>query len=168
MKKVLRFVGINVTKQTFAKGVSKVVPVVGGFVSGGITYASFKPGAEQLRRYLRSLPLSGIDGRTNPDIAAIRADLREKERAETVDRAKEAGAAALKTAGNTVASGAQVAGVAVVGAANSAGAVAADAARAAGGALASLFGKGRKEKTKGLSGARLEDVDSEPAELVDE
>lgn len=168
MKKVLRFVGINVTKQTFAKGVSKVVPVVGGFVSGGITYASFKPGAEQLRRYLRSLPLSGIDGRAYPDIAAVRADLREKERAETVDHAKEAGAAVLKTAGNTVASGAQVAGAAVVGTANSAGAVAADAARAAGGALASLFGKGRKEKTRGLSGARLEDVDSEPAELVDE
>lgn len=60
MKSVLRVLGVNLTKQTFAKTVGKVVPVVGGAVSGGLTYASFKPGAERLRRYLRALPVSGV------------------------------------------------------------------------------------------------------------
>lgn len=61
MKSVLRVLGVQLTKETFAKTVSKVVPVVGGLVSGGITYASFKPSAERLRKYLRALPTSGID-----------------------------------------------------------------------------------------------------------
>lgn len=60
MKKVLGVVGVKLTKQTFAKAVGKVVPVVGGAVSGGMTYASFKPGAERLRLYLRALPVSGV------------------------------------------------------------------------------------------------------------
>lgn len=60
MKKVLRSVGIQMTKNTFAKTAGKVVPVIGGVVSGGMTYASFKPSAERLRRHLRELPVSGI------------------------------------------------------------------------------------------------------------
>lgn len=62
MKSVLRVIGVNLTKQTFAKTVGKVVPVIGGAVSGGLTYASFKPGAEHLRQYLRALPVSGVSG----------------------------------------------------------------------------------------------------------
>lgn len=31
------------TKEVFAKGVSKVVPIIGGVVSGGITFATLKP-----------------------------------------------------------------------------------------------------------------------------
>lgn len=167
MKKVLHFLGVNLTKQTFAKGASKIVPVVGGFVSGGITYASFKPGAERLRRYLRALPLSGIDEQAYPDVAAIRADLREKERAEAIDQAKEAGAAALKAAGDTVASGASSAGAVVADMAGSAGAVAADAARAAGDMLGSLFGKA-KERGKGLPNAQLESAEPEPPDHSEE
>lgn len=70
MKQVLRFFGVNVTKKTFANTAAKAIPVVGGMVSGGITYYSFKPSAEKLRRYLRTLPLSGIDPNT-PDFEAI-------------------------------------------------------------------------------------------------
>ncbi len=98
MKKVLRVLGVNLTKQTFAKGVSKVVPVVGGVVSGGLTYASFKPGAERLRRYLRELPTSGIDVEMNPDIAVIREQVRAEERAQAVVRAKVAAAEAADVA----------------------------------------------------------------------
>lgn len=60
MKKVLQVIGVKLTKETFAKAAGKVVPVVGGVVSGGLTYASFKPGSERLRKYLRSLPISGM------------------------------------------------------------------------------------------------------------
>ena len=167
MKKVLHFLGVNLTKQTFAKGASKIVPIVGGFVSGGITYASFRPGAERLRRYLRSLPLSGIDEQTYPDVAAIRADLRKKERAEAIDQAKEVGAAALKATGDNVASGASTAVTAVADVAGNAGVVAADAARAAGDMFGSLFGKAKKWG-KGLPNARPESADSECSESFQE
>lgn len=154
MKKVLRFIGFKMTKEVFAKGVSKVVPVVGGVISGGITYASFKPGAERLRRYLRSLPLSGIDESEYPDVAAIRADLRERERAEAFEQARETGVAALRSAGGAVASGAKVASAAVSDVAGSAGSAAAEAARAAGGALGSLLGRAKRGQAKDLPDAQ--------------
>lgn len=43
IKSVARFFGVSMTKNTFAKGVFKAVPVVGGFVSGGITLATLAP-----------------------------------------------------------------------------------------------------------------------------
>ena len=156
MKRVLNFLGIKMTKEVFAKGASKAVPVVGGIVSGGITYASFKPGAERLRRYLRSLPLSGIDEQAYPDVSAMRADLREKERAKAIGQAKEAGAAALKAAGTTVASGATAAGAAVADAAGNAGATAANAARTAGEMLGSLLGKAKGRRDRSLSATQPE------------
>ena len=140
MKKVLHVLGVNLTKQTFAKGVSKVVPAIGGVISGDITYASFKPDAERLRRYLRVLPLSGIDAAAYPDVAAIRADLKENERAEAIEQAKETGAAAIQAAGNTLATGAAAAGTAISDAAASAGVAAAETAKAAGKAAGEALG----------------------------
>lgn len=133
MKKVLRVLGVNLTKQTFAKSVSKVVPVVGGVVSGGLTYASFKPGAERLRRYLRELPTSGIDVEANPDIAVIREQMRAEGRAQTVEQAKAAAAEA-----------ADVAGKAAVEAVGAAGKVARGALGAAGSFLTGLASKGKE------------------------
>lgn len=40
VKKIAKFVGLTLTKDTFAKGVSKAIPVMGGLISGGLTYAS--------------------------------------------------------------------------------------------------------------------------------
>ena len=133
MKNVLRVLGVNLTKQTFAKSVSKVVPVVGGVVSGGLTYASFKPGAERLRRYLRELPTSGIDTEANPDIVVIREKARAEERAQAVERAKVAAAEA-----------ADVAGKAAVDAAGAAGKAARGALGAAGSFLTGLANKGKE------------------------
>ena len=42
-KSVCKFFGVHMTKGIFAKGVSKAVPVIGGIVSGGITFASMRP-----------------------------------------------------------------------------------------------------------------------------
>lgn len=52
VKMVLKFFGVSVTKSTFAKGVSKVIPVVGGVISGGITFASMLPMGKRLMRAL--------------------------------------------------------------------------------------------------------------------
>lgn len=52
IKKIAKILGLSITKQSFAKGVSKVVPVIGGFISGGITYASLNHMGSKLRQAL--------------------------------------------------------------------------------------------------------------------
>lgn len=56
IKKVLTGIGVKVTKSSFGDAVSKVVPVIGGFVSGGLTFVSLKGGSRRLAGELRSLP----------------------------------------------------------------------------------------------------------------
>ncbi len=53
VKEVSRWIGVRMTKEVFSKKVSKAIPYVAGIVSGSITYASFKPMAERLRKQLR-------------------------------------------------------------------------------------------------------------------
>ena len=56
IKKVLAGIGVKITKSSFGDAVSKVVPVVGGLVSGGLTFVSLKGGSRRLAGELRSLP----------------------------------------------------------------------------------------------------------------
>lgn len=49
IKKTATLIGVKITKQTFAKGVSKIIPVLGGVISGGLTYASMKPMGSRLK-----------------------------------------------------------------------------------------------------------------------
>ncbi|MEN8908274.1 MAG: hypothetical protein ABF289_20145 [Clostridiales bacterium] len=58
VKKVTQIIGVKMTKQIFAKSVGKVIPIVGGLVSGGLTYSAFKPSAKKLKKYLEELPLA--------------------------------------------------------------------------------------------------------------
>ena len=57
----LRVIGINITKSTFTKSVSKVVPVIGGFVSSGLTFMALQAQSSRLKGHLRVLPPRGID-----------------------------------------------------------------------------------------------------------
>jgi hypothetical protein len=50
IKKIAALIGIKLTKDTFAKGVSKIIPVLGGAVSGGLTYATMKKMGNRLRQ----------------------------------------------------------------------------------------------------------------------
>jgi hypothetical protein len=61
VKKIAQAVGIKMTKQIFAESVSKIVPVVGGVVTGGLSYLTFKPCAKKLRNSFMELPLSDPD-----------------------------------------------------------------------------------------------------------
>lgn len=47
---------MQINKQIFARTVTKVVPLVGGIVSGGLTYASLRAGSGRLVEHLRTLP----------------------------------------------------------------------------------------------------------------
>jgi hypothetical protein len=55
VKKIAAMLGQRMVKATFAKGVSKAVPILGGVVSGGLTLATFKPMAHRLQKHLSSL-----------------------------------------------------------------------------------------------------------------
>ena len=61
MKQCLRFIGINLTKKSFAQGVSKVIPIIGGVVSGGMTFVSLQSQSTRLKGHLRELPPPGVD-----------------------------------------------------------------------------------------------------------
>lgn len=63
IKQVLRKVGVQINKQIFAKTVTKVVPVLGGVVSGGLTYASLRTGSRRLMQHLQTLPPALPDSR---------------------------------------------------------------------------------------------------------
>ncbi len=55
VKKIAAMLGQKMVKTTFAKGVSKAVPVIGGAISGGITLATFKPMAHRLKKHLSTM-----------------------------------------------------------------------------------------------------------------
>ena len=61
VKYSLRVIGINITKSSFTKGVSKIVPVIGGFVSSGLTFMALQTQSARLKGHLRELPPPGID-----------------------------------------------------------------------------------------------------------
>ncbi|KOT43126.1 membrane protein [Streptomyces caelestis] len=58
VKKIAGHLGKEMTKQTFARTVSKAVPVVGAVVSGGLTFATFRPMAKKLKNHLAGLDMT--------------------------------------------------------------------------------------------------------------
>lgn len=52
IKQICKWVGTKMTKDIFAKNVSKLVPILGGLASGGITYFSFRTMAHKLKNEL--------------------------------------------------------------------------------------------------------------------
>ncbi|MBQ6439964.1 MAG: EcsC family protein [Mogibacterium sp.] len=60
VKKVAKELRSKIAKRIYVKSASKVVPVVGGAVSGGLTYATFKPNCMRLKRSLWDLELCDV------------------------------------------------------------------------------------------------------------
>jgi len=61
IKKTLTLIGVKITKDSFARTVTKVVPVVGGVISGGMTFKSLRGQSVRLQRHLRELPPPSVD-----------------------------------------------------------------------------------------------------------
>lgn len=55
LKKVLKIFGVNLTKGGLAKGMGKFIPILGGIISGGLTFATMKPMGESLQKELSKL-----------------------------------------------------------------------------------------------------------------
>lgn len=58
LKSTLKWFGVKLTKEIFAKSVKNVIPVVGSVVGGGITFLSFKPCCLRLKAALTDTMLS--------------------------------------------------------------------------------------------------------------
>lgn len=61
VKKIAKWFSVNMTKQIFAGFFKKAIPVVGGVIGGGITYLSFKPCCDNLKKSLQDTLLSNPD-----------------------------------------------------------------------------------------------------------
>lgn len=61
VKKTLQVIGVNLTKKAFTQGFSKVLPVIGGVVSSGLTFMSLQSQSSRLKKHLRELPPPGIE-----------------------------------------------------------------------------------------------------------
>lgn len=70
-KKVAANLGFRMTKQSFAKGAAKTIPIVGAVISGGLTFATFPPMAKRLQKHLAGLALAkpcGVPNTTDTGI----------------------------------------------------------------------------------------------------
>ena len=59
--RIAQWIGINMTKEGFAKGMGKVIPIVGAPISATITYYTFRPMARRLKRHLDELYDMGLE-----------------------------------------------------------------------------------------------------------
>ncbi|WP_460476874.1 hypothetical protein [Brachybacterium huguangmaarense] len=75
VKKVsTKVLGQQMTKGMFAGGVAKAIPVVGGVVSGGLTYATFRPMCKRLRQHLEGLEFPEQKKSKDGDLATETSD----------------------------------------------------------------------------------------------
>lgn len=58
VKSVAKWFGVKMTKEVFAGFFKKTIPIVGGILGGGITYLSFKPCCDKLKKSLQDTILS--------------------------------------------------------------------------------------------------------------
>lgn len=54
VKKVAYYIGIKLTKDGVGRAAGKIIPILGGLISGGLSYATFKPMAKKLKKELSS------------------------------------------------------------------------------------------------------------------
>lgn len=64
-------IGTKITKSTVSKGISKVIPVIGGVISGGMNFASMLPMAKRLNEVLKTAAFNYSDTAMNEDIYTL-------------------------------------------------------------------------------------------------
>lgn len=64
VKRVAGHLGVSMTKQLFANGIAKFIPVVGAVLSGGLTLGTFLSMSKRLQKHLASLELTKPGHRT--------------------------------------------------------------------------------------------------------
>lgn len=80
VKSIVKFFGGRMTREIFGKGVAKAVPILGGIVSGGITFATLRPQGFRLVNILDEAKFSYSKEKMEADLMGIKrtVDLQEK------------------------------------------------------------------------------------------
>ena len=71
VKSVAKWFSVNMTKQVFAGFFKTAIPVVGGVIGGGLTYATFMPCCNRLQDVLKDTMLSNPDHRASSEEDSI-------------------------------------------------------------------------------------------------
>lgn len=71
IKNIGKILSVKVTKDSFAKGVSKVIPIVGGVASGGMTFFSLRPMGKKLQECLSESKFNYDENLMKKDIETI-------------------------------------------------------------------------------------------------
>lgn len=71
VKQIGKAIGIKVTKSTVAQGVSKVIPIIGGVISGSLNFASMMPMANRLLKTFDKASFDYSEDEFNADINEI-------------------------------------------------------------------------------------------------
>ena len=87
---VARMIGMKLTKDSFARGLGKLLPIAGGLFSGGVTLFTFKPGARRLQKRLKAQKMYFDDGDIDAlEYANIKASFVMAEKTEKDPQSKE-------------------------------------------------------------------------------
>lgn len=88
VKSISKWFGVKMTKEVFAGFFKKAIPLVGGAVGGGLTYATFKPCCDKLKNVLQDTYLSNPNYKENiEDVIDIETevDMNDENSVECVD-----------------------------------------------------------------------------------
>ena len=69
-KKILAWIGVKLTKDTFGKAITKAIPVVSGVLSGGLSVATYLPMAKKLQKELSKYAAMSPDDLAEASAAA--------------------------------------------------------------------------------------------------
>ena len=84
VRSIAKALGVKLTKSVFAKGVSKAIPILGGVVSGGITYATMQPMGARLLKALEEVHFAYDQTKFEEDWQVV-SDICEKEPMEFIE-----------------------------------------------------------------------------------
>ena len=102
VKSIAKAFGAKMTKGVFAKGVSKAVPIVGGVVSAGITFATFYPMGMRLINALDEACFAYSEADFEADWNAVMKVCENEEEQDVQDAEEEIAAEAEQALGGTV------------------------------------------------------------------
>lgn len=77
VKSIAKWFGVRMTKKAFAGFFKKVIPVAGGIIGGGITFASFKPCCNKLKATLKDTKLSNPNYKENEEEEKLFEEIRD-------------------------------------------------------------------------------------------
>ena len=79
VRSVAKWFGVKMTKEVFTGFFKHAIPVVGGVIGGGLTYMSFKPCCDKLKKSLQDTILSNPDKKETDSVIDVTEGIEEME-----------------------------------------------------------------------------------------